>query len=990
MLVASGREPDMCLWSWFARSILLLIVLMLPACGGSDNSSDRNEPVVDNPDSGDTNGIDNQDPSILKVSDLRTLAAPDTPVTVYNNAGNGIAVWGVTSAGSWLYYSFYDRASDSWSRAERLADVMHNSITVHPQVVSNGEGFAVAWMDLESNLYVSLSDGSGWVTTRAGYGQEARVESYQLATDGEGYLLAWSQGDADGERIFALHSPDASSWGDATLIDEDNSVYVGSVQIESNGSGYAVVWADGEQRIEGNIYDGSVWQGSVELVNLTNEFLRGVNIASNGRGYSLVWSVGGESSTISNRIYTQSGGWSQPSEMFAYSGVGYAYAADIASNGNGYSAIITSYEHPEWRLYGMVDPQGEANWGTASLLRQSERGFNQQALVSDGEGYAAAWRHFVDVSGDDINLYYTSVYQDGMWNTPSDPILSLPGAPDASPIEMAGMNGQYAITWKQEVDGVGSIFARLYDGSDGWSEAETLESDSGAAMGPTVTVNPLDGLSVTWHQISDSGKDISTFSNQWDGNQWRGKRLVSAGSYFLGSSYDTRMIAADNGLTLAVWSQDRNGYRALFANIEDSEGWGQPIVFSDSLTETLPQIASNETGFAISWEEKVGDHYFLKAVAFDGNEWSESLVDDVSVLRRSSGSIPKALASNGDDYMLLYVLSDELVGSSLVAQHFDGVDWRAPVVLTEALYSYSGYPQIATNGTTYLAAWLQREGTTDIYSSQFDGEVWSPNQLVADDLEVIFIPDYWQGSPDVPQLASNGEGYGIFWFDREKVKASLYSNQWSTPEVIGDVSLDAWHRGETPSVVSNEVGYAVAWRSNTGSGSAVFANIYDGVSWGGAENLSASHTNTVMFDMLDNSRLIKASGEKYAVLWGWPVEQYSEYAYTVYAKIYDGTEWSATTLLNRTVAESTRFQLASDGVGFLAAWIRDNGTGQFEIIKRTFNGNEWEYREFVDENDSSKYDLNLLGGPNGYHAIWTREAQGDDAWVRIPWAKSGL
>jgi hypothetical protein len=68
--------------------------------------------------------------------------------------------------------------------------------------------------------------------------------------------------------------------------------------------------------------------------------------------------------------------------------------------------------------------------------------------------------------------------------------------------------------------------------------------------------------------------------------------------------------------------------------------------------------------------------------------------------------------------------------------------------------------------------------------------------------------------------------------------------------------------------------------------------------------------------MVNNSHLIKPSGKKYAILWGHRVEEFSDYSDAVYAKVFNGSEWSATTQLNTDASNNTQFQLASDGRPF--------------------------------------------------------------------------
>jgi hypothetical protein len=559
----------------------------------------------------------------------------------------------------------------------------------------------------------------------------------------------------------------------------------------------------------------------------------------------------------------------------------------------------------------------------------------------------------------------------------------------STPITFIGRNGEYILALKQKVDGAYRITTIQHENTDGWSEIDVFENDSGFVTNPAIAANPQEGISIIWHQFGDNGSDIATYRNQRLNKQWQGKQLLSEGNYWLGSSYDTNLIAANDGSTLAVWSQDRSGYQALFANIRVGDQWQQAVMLSHSITETPPQIATNGTGFTITWEEQASDEsYRLKALSFNVDDWSESVVQGTSLLHQSIEPNRMALASNGDSYMLLYVDYIRYGWSNLRACLFDGASWSEPATITEqsGLRDHK-YLQIVSNGSSYLSAWLQEgAGDVTINSSEFDGVSWNSKQAVPDAL----TPDVWSGFTDFPQLGSNGTDYAIFWFDRGKVNGSFYTDDWSEAVTIGNIEPQYMGNGRAPAVVSNGNGYAIAWVWKNSSRSTLLANIYDGTAWRGVEDLSQTSDGYVEFDMTDSSNLIKASDEKYAVIWGHSSD-YFELANQIYARVFDGTNWSDSSLLSVN-SEVDDFQLASDSEGFLVAWLQDNDSyaDQKKIFKSSFSGSEWSSGEVVDENSLSKYDLTLLGGVNGYQAIWTRAELGGDLWVRMPWAISGL
>lgn len=175
-----------------------------------------------------------------------------------------------------------------------------------------------------------------------------------------------------------------------------------------------------------------------------------------------------------------------------------------------------------------------------------------ESLVSDGESYAVAWKYYDgpftigEISEAYATYYYASVYQDATWNTTSEPFNVTYGF---AYYDVVGHDGDYLITLNKTIDGVERLSATLYDNNSGWNETQTLEGDFSITPGPSIAVNPSSGFSLLWHQFNDSGTDISTFDNQWDGDRWLGQSLVSEGDYLLGSSRDPQLITTDNGKT---------------------------------------------------------------------------------------------------------------------------------------------------------------------------------------------------------------------------------------------------------------------------------------------------------------------------------------------------------------------------------------------------------------------------------------------------------
>ena len=984
---------------------LLLILLSITACGGSNNSSttDPNDPpaVENSSDDSDT------DPSIIKVSDVRTLATPSEPVIVFNDAGDGISVWSVSSAGDWLYYALYDRLSASWSEPQQLVALELDDQGSGVQVVASEQGFAVAWHDQENNLFTGLLRNSEWHISQISP-QDDPVDLYRLVSNGSGYLITWVTYSA--HEVYASVSRDGVTWDESSLLHQGARL----VDLESaisNGSGYLVTFYDwGLLLTAGRIYDGSTWQDTEQLIDTFDVTTVASLLASNGQGYSLIWKGSTEqSTTVWNRVYNQATGWGEPKIVTSYDHQenDQVDVWQLVSNGTGYCVTIqTNYSE----IDALIDPLGNAGWGSSTQIFSTtaeNRMILKHTLVSDGEGYAVFLSEDESVVSSPWQStlhHYGRVYRNGSWrvdDSSSFPVVvyhtDFSDYLDRSiPIEAAGFNGEYAVALVQQNSGSDSVVTYGYDSSSGWMEMELLGHDRQDVAGPVVVASPTQGLSVVWNQVSDSGVGLSTYSNRLHEGQWRGKQLMYEANYRFGSSYEPKLVSGVNGETLAVWSQDRNGYRALMANIEVNGQWLEPVVLADKTTQTPPVVTQNESGYVVVWEEQVHDwSYNLKALAFGADQWDESIIETSTLIHSSSNRIYPALASNGSDFLLVYMdVAPDMSSKNFLSRLFDGVVWHDPQMIAEDVYNNRKYPQIATNGSTYRAVWMQ--GVSDdmnIYSAEFDGMTWGQQQLVSPMIEKDTDP--WNYNWAIPVVASNGEGYAIIWFDGTKVKGSLYTNRWSEAELLGNVN-EHYYYDEGPIVASNGRGYAVAWYTNTEPGAeasyALYANVYDAVSWSGVVNLSASvGTDVFILDFNEASEMISVSGDRYAIIWGTGNNDLSgENTESIYARIFDGSDWSASTQLNRNRAEIRDYQLAGDGAGFLAAWLQLSGEGQFKLLTKRFDDSGWAVRDIVGESEYDKYDLSLRGDEEGYQAIWTG-AEGDgDPWVRVPWSMSGL
>ncbi len=922
-----------------------------------------------------------QESSALQVSHLPTLGSPSPPVMIYNDQGNGLALWEVhTRIARWLYYALYERSTDSWSASEPLTSVANPTRGLYPQVASNGEGFALVWRETtetRDELYAHLLDVDGWSTTERISGGEVDLgTAFELTSNGTGYAVTWVEDDGSDDRVYALVSPDGRSWDDAELMDVASSA--GLPRLASNGFSYAFIWT--AHRLKARLYVAAAW-GPVEVVDEDGyESIHGHHrIASNGTGYSVIWSSwNGSQASLWNR--TRSGDslsdWSDASLL--YTGKEPVYHTKFLSNGTGYAV---SYSHSDGfsaELHAVVDALGDRQWGLSQLLEPVLPNFVYWRMATDNSGYAIAWERHEGISTHET---LASVYGGNQWSEAT--LINTLVYPDSlPPVYLVGFDGLYAIAWRDEA----SIYARVYTIA-GWSDAELIEDGLGEAQAPFIAVNPLDGIRVAWNQLDADGDRIVSHTNALDGNQWSGEVRLTEANYFVGSSYYPRLLVNGHGNTLAVWTQDRNGKNALYANLHQEGGWGNPKLLEDSNTYVHPQIATDGTGFAVLWQAN-DDSSFLTTdstfstfvVVYDGLEWGTVEPLGESELYGFSIITAASIASKGEEYLVVYRRSDDSTKTEqILARYYDGSVWQPPVQLDESLVDPFGFIQTVSNDDTYLSIWSHYDGDRiKIYSSVYAGTSWSKPQLLLSD-------DYtWDMA--IPRLASNGEDYLLVWLQGESVIARIHAGNWSAPMQIGDAVLNAWYQPDIPSVQSNGIGYAVAWTAYDDVRTLIKVNVFDGHDWLGVADIFADEVSFLSFDPFGDNDKLTSSGVGYSLIWG-AYDGATTDIRDIYASVYDGMTWSRPRSLDSRQGRIANFQVTGDGEEFLAAWLQENDQGNYDVIaKRTTEG-IWGEEEVLDVGIQSAYDLNLLGDWDGHRLIWTQAATDDDASIRYPWAR---
>ncbi len=928
---------------------------------------------------------------VVQVGSVPTLSTSSSPILANNDAGDGVAVWIVQDAGYSLKYSMYDSNSDSWSpEALLFSSALPNSM--EPQLVSNGAGFALVWAgsdDVGHQLYGSFYDGSHWSTPVIIDTEVGAVNSPVLASNGTGYAVAWNQSVAGDNRIFASVTTDATSWGAPVVIDNGllNARYP---KIVSNGSEYAVIWQEGSpERIGVNISNGGWSAGTAILLDdeTSTSGSNGYDIASNGSGFSVVW---GNNNRAYNRTYYNSGtfGWSPIIEIDGFiwpanlGGTSGGPEYSIASNGTGYATIFTGSANSI--KYAVTNTAGDSHWGTPVALQQKYN-FQQSGtpmIVSNGKTYATLWPQYTNASTFDL---FSSVYDGSSWPVATAIDTGISSIPEGY-YSLVGSGSQYIATWVKQPGNTTKVYAKVYTETspqNGWGQVQALDNGAQNVTPPTIKARPNGGATVSWSQL-----DRGVFAHTFNSSNWSGERLLATAPG--GSSLSPRLISNEHGQILAVWKQKSSNNYDLYANINKNGSWGQPQLLFTGSDKIEFYVTSDGNGFAMTWNDYDGAYWSIFASIFDGVQWGQVLeVDDSSIEGDAyTGGRFSPIVSNGNGYMLVYTQYDGSKYYDTYARHYQGSGWGTPVVLNSSTHSsnVSVTPSIATNGTSYLVAWVAKPEKNmvgpDAYSSVFNGTSWSTDELFIDG---GFSSDI---SISVIGLVSNGANYLAVWVQDDgtpqyRVLSNFYTaGSWGTASTLNTGTTG--HQITTPSAISNGNGYAVVWDEHAGTADSVVANIYDGTSWLGPVTLDDGASGSVHLSYFAGD-FISSNADNYAVTW---TREDGAGALDPFVSIFDGT-WSPATAMEAGAGSVDYLHIASDGNGFLTAWIQKDSSGIHHVMGDRYDPvNGWSGSTILDANANIRvFDLSLTASLHGYHAIWTQAEPSGNPIVRFPWSR---
>jgi hypothetical protein len=299
--------------------------------------------------------------------------------------------------------------------------------------------------------------------------------------------------------------------------------------------------------------------------------------------------------------------------------------------------------------------------------------------------------------------------------------------------------------------------------------------------------------------------------------------------------------------------------------------------------------------------------------------------------------------------------------------------WGTPELIETSNYGfYSRNSQIAMDGHGNAVAVWSEEGEAgySIWSNHFNGSTWANAELIeTDDV----------GDADEPQIAMYGYGKAIaVWQRLDGFRWNIWANRfdgssWGTAELIetGDATAS------DPQIAMDGAGNAVAvWIQSDGTAFSVWANHFDGSAWGTAAVIETDDTVYLEYPQI----AMNDSGDAVAV---W--EQHAGGSQVnIWANHFDGSTWGTAERIENSNNRTINPQIAMDGAGnAIAVWEEQIEVGHRNVWANHFDGSAWGSARLIEHTSFSAYKPQIAMEYDGSAiAVWEQaDNYFDEIWA---------
>jgi hypothetical protein len=389
----------------------------------------------------------------------------------------------------------------------------------------------------------------------------------------------------------------------------------------------------------------------------------------------------------------------------------------------------------------------ERAWGTHQQFQPTTSGFHIAELLGfiagDQSGNAfLTWGQYD--SGPNYTLQTKRFSVDSeQWG--SNVILRASGPHAHSAQIRVTRNGDAVVIWQQANGGLSSLRTSYYDASTNlWSDSYVLSDSMGT--GPAYLASlEMDGAGnaiAVWSNVDGSTPKVYTSRFNARSRTWSPSQPIESSSV---QAYLPRVIVAENGNAIAIWSQTSGTSFSIYASTFDAASgvWNssRPVGGLPQMTTAL-FTAYHRINF--NGEVLVGfriqDSTFANAVYTS----SGSVVDGIGTARTicSVCSVSDLAIDSNGNHLLITSESDYQTSWLMARRNGSGESWQPAIRLDTAGSRSARGAQLATDSSgNAVAVWLQEDqnNVLNAFGNYFSvlTNAWGAPQLIEDNPSAI-------------------------------------------------------------------------------------------------------------------------------------------------------------------------------------------------------------------------------------------------------------